>query len=86
MCALKPLVPLCDAGTAKQLAEDGIDPRSRVRVLPVALKALAASSVMCAGLGAVCVGAWRVAGWQYKEIAAISSFDDALALIKIQVA
>ncbi|PRW45221.1 Bifunctional polynucleotide phosphatase kinase [Chlorella sorokiniana] len=71
-------------GTAKQLAEDGIDPRTRLRFLPIAAKALAASSAVCAGLGVVAVGGWKLAGLQYKEIAEVSSWDDALALAKQQ--
>lgn len=71
-------------GTAKQLAEDGIDPRTRLRFLPIAAKALAASSAVCAGLGVLAVGGWKLAGLQYKEIAEVSSWDDALALAKQQ--
>lgn len=173
---LKPLS--APAGTAKQLAEDGIDPRTRLRFLPIAVsavtfpgvtgggcagaahdprcrtvghctackatsllqtaatpqssqaKALAASSAVCAGLGVLAVGGWKLAGLQascaalccalarvpsdlgqgiahsllypahcsaltavprscihrlqYKEIAEVSSWDDALALAKQQ--
>jgi hypothetical protein len=47
-------------------------------------KALAAASVMCAGLGVLAVGAWKLAGMQYKEIAEVSSWHDAIALAKSQ--
>lgn len=71
-------------GTAKQLAEEGIDPRSRLKFLPVAVKALAASTAVCAGLAVLVVGGWKLAGVQYKEIADVSSWDDALALAQQQ--
>lgn len=71
-------------GTAKQLAEDGVDPRARLKFLPIAAKALAAASVMCAGLGVLAVAAWKLAGMQYKEIAEVASWQDAVALAKQQ--
>ncbi|KAL4448462.1 hypothetical protein ABPG75_005681 [Micractinium tetrahymenae] len=71
-------------GTAKQLAEEGIDPRSRLKFLPLAGKALAASSAVCVALGALAVGAWKLAGLQYKEIAQVSSWNDAVALAQQQ--
>ncbi|KAL4438210.1 hypothetical protein ABPG77_010571 [Micractinium sp. CCAP 211/92] len=71
-------------GTAKQLAEEGIDPRSRLKLLPLAGKALVASSAMCVALGALAVGAWKLAGLQYKEIAQVSSWQDAVALAQQQ--
>ncbi|PSC70484.1 ABC transporter substrate-binding [Micractinium conductrix] len=72
------------ASTAKQLAEDGIDPRSRIKFLPLAGKALAASSAMCIGLGVLAVGGWRLAGMKYNSIAEVSSWQDAVGLAKQQ--
>lgn len=116
------------SGTAKQLAEEGIDPRVRLRFLPVAVsawrctapaeclraprvplsharrclppcpppppcsacprqlqaKALAASSVVCVGLGALAAGAWALAGLQFQSVAQVASWEDALALAKQQ--
>lgn len=39
---------------------------------------------MCAGLFVLAAGAWKLAGLQYKEIAEISSFADAVALAQQQ--
>lgn len=71
-------------GTAKELTEEGINPKTRLRVLPVAAKALAASSLMCGVLGLIAVGGWKLAGLQYKEIAEVSSWQDALNLAQQQ--
>ncbi len=53
---------------------------------PVAVqgKALVASSAMCVALGALAVGAWKLAGLQYKEIVQVSSWQDAVALAQQQ--
>jgi hypothetical protein len=53
---------------------------------PIALqaKALAASSLMCGVLGLLAVGGWKLAGLQYKEIAEVSSWQDAMALAQQQ--
>lgn len=39
---------------------------------------------MCAGLGVLAVAAWKLAGMQYKEIAEVASWQDAVALAKQQ--
>ena len=35
---------------------------------------------MCGALGLLAVGGWKLAGLQYKEIAEVSSWQDAMAL------
>lgn len=50
----------------------------------MAVKALAASSAVCLGLGVLAAGGWKLAGLQYKEIAEVSSWHDAVALAKQQ--
>ena len=39
---------------------------------------------MCGVLGLLAVGGWKLAGLQYKEIAEVSSWQDALALAQQQ--
>lgn len=39
---------------------------------------------MCAGLAVLALGGWKLAGLQYKEVAEVSSWDDALALAQQQ--
>ncbi len=70
--------------TAKKLAEEGIAPAARLRALPLAAQALAASTVVCAALGAAAVAAWHFAGMQTRDVAEVSSFSDAVIFAKQQ--
>lgn len=70
--------------TAKQLAEEGIPPAARLKALPLAARALGASTLMCAGFGAISLVAWNVLGLSSREVANVATFSDAVALAKQQ--
>lgn len=70
--------------TTKAIKEEGIDAASRRAAVPVATKALVASSLMCAAMAAAVVGVWKLSGMHYRDVANVSSFDDAIALAKLQ--
>ncbi|KAL6768074.1 hypothetical protein ACKKBF_B37690 [Auxenochlorella protothecoides x Auxenochlorella symbiontica] len=71
-------------GTAKQLAEEGVDPRARLRALPVAAKALGASLVLCGIFAAGGVAMWRMLGMHMHPQAEVSSVAEAVDLIRQQ--
>ena len=72
------------ASTAKRLAEEGVEAAARVRAMPLALRALGASTALCAVTAGAAVAAWQVAGLESRGVAQVASFTDAVALAKQQ--
>eukprot|EP00891_Asterochloris_glomerata_P005350 jgi/Astpho2/5350/Aster-x0250 len=70
--------------TAKKLQEDGIDPRLRMKAMPIALRALALSTLACGTIGALGYMAVKHSGLQMKDTAAVSSLHDAIGLAQQQ--
>jgi len=69
--------------TAKRLAEEGIDPRQRVKAFPVAVKALGVSTIVCSTFGACAWFAMKQTG-MFKPVAEVASFHDTIAMAQQQ--
>jgi hypothetical protein len=67
-------------GSAKSLAEEGIDSVARLKALPMAARALLVSSLGSLGLAAVAAAGWSAMGKESRESAAVASWSDAMAL------
>lgn len=70
--------------TSKAIAEEGIEARARLRAMPIAVKALGASTLVCAGMTAAAIAAWQLSGMEARDVAAVASWTDAVALAKQQ--
>lgn len=70
--------------TAKQLKEEGISSSARQRALPLATKALLASTLGCVAVGGMAAVAFSVLGGEYKGSTSVGSFSKAMELVKEQ--
>lgn len=70
--------------TAKQLKEEGIPLSARQRALPLAAKALVASTLACVFVGGMAAAAFTVFGGEYKDSTSLGSFSNALRLVQEQ--
>jgi hypothetical protein len=70
--------------TAKKLTEEGIPASARLKAFPLAARALAVSTVLCAAMGGAALAAWHFAGLESRPVADVATFRDAVALAKQQ--
>ena len=70
--------------TAKKLTEEGIPASARLRALPLAARALAMSTILCAAMGGAALAAWNFIGLESRPVAEVATFRDAVALAKQQ--
>ncbi|CAK0740769.1 hypothetical protein CVIRNUC_001275 [Coccomyxa viridis] len=66
------------AGTAKALREEGIDPAARLRAFPIAVKALAVSTVVTGAVGAVAIIGLKHGGLGARDMADIATWRGAM--------
>jgi hypothetical protein len=71
-------------GSAKKLAEEGVEARARVQAMPLAIKALAASTLMCVVMAGVGAAGWKLLGGEARPAAGVATIPQALALAKQQ--
>ncbi|DBA84077.1 hypothetical protein WJX77_000647 [Trebouxia sp. C0004] len=70
--------------TAKRLVEDGIDPTQRVKAMPVALRALGVSTIICTAVGAAGWFAFQQSGIGIKPVVKVASLHETIALAQHQ--
>jgi hypothetical protein len=70
--------------TAKKLTEEGIPASARLKALPLAVRALGVSTILCAAMGGAALAAWHLAGLESRPVADVATFRDAVALAKQQ--
>ena len=70
--------------TAKQLKEEGIPLSARQQALPLAAKALFASTFGCIVVGGIAAAAFSMFGGEYKGSTSVGSFSNAMDLIQEQ--
>ncbi|KAL3139034.1 hypothetical protein ABBQ32_005836 [Trebouxia sp. C0010 RCD-2024] len=70
--------------TAKRLVDEGIDPTQRVKAMPVALRALGVSTVICTAVGAAAYFAFQQSGINAKPVADVASLHETITLAKHQ--
>lgn len=71
-------------GTAKKLKEEGIPISARQRALPLAIKALASSTLGCLILGGMAVVSFSALGGEYKRSAGVGSWSSAMVIVQRQ--
>lgn len=72
--------------TTKPLMKDCITPEARLKAVPVALKALTASTMAVAGLGGMLLMSWKLfsGGRETKDSVAVSGLEEAIQYAEYQ--